>query len=211
MQRTLTTPCDMVTARPVTIYFVRHGRTDWNAEWRLQGQTDIPLNDEGRAQARRNGAMLAELLPDPAAIDHVASPLVRARETMEIIREALGLPRAGYRTDERLKEIHFGAWQGHSWDELRAARPEEVEARFRDPWNTRAPGCGGESYRDLSTRALAWLAEVERDTLVVSHGGINRCLRGHFEGMATGDIPHLKVPQDRIMVLETGTGRITWR
>ena len=70
----------------VSIYFVRHGQTDWNAEKRLQGQTDIPINARGRAQARRNGRLLAGYLADPAALDYVASPLGRTRETMEILR-----------------------------------------------------------------------------------------------------------------------------
>ena len=191
-----------------TIYFVRHGQTDWNAEWRLQGQLDIPLNDKGRAQAKRNGQTLSGLLPDPAALDFVASPLARTRETMELMRGALGLEPDAYRTDARLMEINFGDWQGHTWDELRAKTPDTVSARFADPWNAVAPGPGGESYAMLSARALAWLDGVERDTVVASHGGINRCLRGALEGLAEDEIPHLKVPQDKVLVI-TG-GALEW-
>ncbi len=189
----------------VTIYFVRHGQTDWNAEKRMQGQTDIPINDRGRAQARRNGRLLAEHLEDPARLDYVASPLGRARETMEIVRAELGLAAAGYRLDDRLQEIHLGRWQGSTWAELRAVSPDVVEARFADPWNAVAPGPGGESYAMLSARALAWLAEVRRDTVVASHGGVNRCLRAHVEGLETGAVPRLEVPQDRVMVIRGGT------
>ena len=78
-----------------TLYFVRHGETDWNAEGRLQGQHDIPLNDVGRAQAARCGGILRELLARdgrvPADFDYVAARWSRARETMEIVRAALGL------------------------------------------------------------------------------------------------------------------------
>src|SRR5262249_13807186 len=71
----------------VTIYFVRHGETDWNAAKRYQGRRDIPLNATGLAQGRRNGQVLAELIGSRAAsLDYVASPLMRARETMEIMR-----------------------------------------------------------------------------------------------------------------------------
>ena len=68
----------------VTIYFIRHGETDWNAQARYQGQADVPMNETGRTQARRNGETLRRLLPDIASADFVASPLARARETMRI-------------------------------------------------------------------------------------------------------------------------------
>ena len=73
------------------LYFVRHGETDWNAERRYQGQTDIPLNARGRDQSRRNGDALRAFLPAITQADFVASPLVRTRETMELLRTSLGL------------------------------------------------------------------------------------------------------------------------
>ena len=69
-----------------TIYFIRHGETDWNAEARLQGQRDVPLNDLGRVQAEEAGRRLRELVGRPEDLDYVASPLGRARETMERLR-----------------------------------------------------------------------------------------------------------------------------
>src|SRR5437868_5015230 len=86
----------------VRLYYVRHGETDWNRDQRYQGQRDIPLNATGRSQAVRNGRALAETLgKDAAVIDYVASPLLRARETMELMRAELGLPPRGYRSDRR--------------------------------------------------------------------------------------------------------------
>ena len=93
----------------VTLYFVRHGETDWNRAQRYQGQKDIPLNALGREQAMGNGRTLAAALGAQAAtIDYVTSPLQRARETMELMRAELGLSPQGYRTDDRLREIHYG-------------------------------------------------------------------------------------------------------
>ncbi len=183
------------------IYLVRHGQTDWNASLRLQGQEDTPLNDTGRGQASRNGAVLTETLSNHDAFNFVASPLSRTRETMEIIRKALGLSIDGYRTDGVLKEIHFGDWQGHTWDQLREAHPQEIATRFDDPWNTIAPGVGGESFKMLSDRALGWLKSVEQDTVAITHGGIIRCVIGHIEQIAELKIPHIDIPQDRIYAI----------
>ncbi len=101
--------------RPV-LYYVRHGLTDWNIEGRLQGGNDIPLNDRGRAQAAQCADILRDLFARDgrAATDfhYVSSPLVRASETMDILRKALGLPPDGYAREPRLKEIAFGDWEG---------------------------------------------------------------------------------------------------
>ena len=181
----------------VTIYFIRHGETDWNAAMRMQGQRDIPLNETGRAQAARNGRVLHKSITIPDRYDYVASPLIRARETMEIVRGELGLPAAEYRTEPILKEIHFGEWEGFTWEELRAKAPEAIDARFDDPWNCTSPG--GESYAMLSKRAEKWLISVKCDTVVVSHGGVSRCLRGLLLGLDHNEIPHLPVPQDQFL------------
>lgn len=185
-----------------TIYFVRHGETDWNAARRLQGQTDISLNDTGRRQAARNGHALAKLIEDIDRFDFIASPLSRTRETMEIVRETLGLERPGYRTDPRLKEINFGHWEGFAWSELPDRDPEGYQARLADPFNWRPRN--GESYRDLMERIRAWLESLERNAIVVSHGGVSRVLRGHLLSIDTREVPFLEVPQDKVLMLRRG-------
>jgi probable phosphoglycerate mutase len=183
----------------VTIYFIRHGETDWNAQARYQGQADVPMNETGRAQARRNGEALRLLLPGIAQADFVASPLQRARETMRIVRAALELDPDAFQIDERLKEAHYGDWQGTLLADLPRLDAEGIEARTRDPFRWRPQG--GESYEDLMARTLPWLAGVARDTVVVSHGGVSRVLRGHILGLNVGTVPRLDVPQDRVLVL----------
>jgi broad specificity phosphatase PhoE len=185
-----------------TLIHVRHGETDWNAEARLQGQRDIPLNPRGRAQARRNGMALAEWLARDGLsskdFDWVASPLVRARETMELIRAALGVDPAGYRTDPVLKEISFGEWEGSTIAELAERDPAGHEARLLDKWAFVPPG--GESYAMLSERIGGWLRRLDRDTVCVAHGAVHRAVRSHLEGLDPAEAPTLDVPQDRLYV-----------
>jgi probable phosphoglycerate mutase len=183
----------------VTIYFIRHGETEWNAEARYQGQADIPMNARGREQARRNGLSLRPLLPKIAQADYVASPLARARETMQIVRTVLDLPPDDFRIDDRLKEAHYGDWQGTLAADLPRVDAEGLVARTRDPYRWRPRG--GESYQDLMARAVPWFQSIDRDTVVVSHGGVSRVLRGHILGLDLKSVPLLDVPQDRVLLL----------
>jgi probable phosphoglycerate mutase len=184
----------------VTLYFVRHGETDWNLAQRYQGWRDIPLNATGRAQATRNGRALAEALgKDAAGFDYRASPLLRARETMEVVRRELGLYPTGYETDERLLELHYGHWEGLLWSELPAIDPEGFAARKLDAWEWQPRG--GESYRLLSERVAGWVSDIQRSAVVVSHGGVSRVLRGLVLGLAGAEVPMLPVPQDKVLVV----------
>ncbi len=182
----------------LTLYVIRHGETDWNAAGRLQGQIDIPLNDTGRGQAARNGQRLRDQFADPTTLDFVASPLSRAFETMQLLREAMGLARDGFATDDRLKEISYGVCEGRTWPQLPPVDRAGV-ARSKDPFNWKPDG--GESYADLTRRTADWLTGITRNTVVVTHGGITRALRGLVVGIVPEKVPSLKVPQDRVLVL----------
>ena len=95
-----------------TIYYIRHGQTEWNALGRLQGAQDIPLNELGREQSAHAGHVLADLFrrdgENASSIGFVASPLGRARQTMDLVRGVLKLPLSGYAIDDRLREIGYG-------------------------------------------------------------------------------------------------------
>lgn len=191
-----------IEAGRVTLYIVRHGETEWNACARYQGQEDIPLNEKGRAQARRNGEALRGRLAhtaDLAFLDFVASPLSRAQETMRLLRAAMGLPPSGFETDPLLREIHYGHWQGRLASDLPRFDPEGLAGREKDPFHWRPKG--GETYAELMARTCLWLAGVRRDTVAVTHGGVMRTLRGRLLGLAPEAIPRLEVPQDRVLVL----------
>jgi probable phosphoglycerate mutase len=187
----------------VTLYFVRHGETDWNAIRRYQGQTDTPLNEKGRGQAARNGRTLREILQGRSDVDFVASPLQRASETMSIIRREMGLDPDAFQRDDRLKEINFGHWEGRIWDVLPQEDPDQFQARLADPFNWRP--IDGESYADLASRVLMWLQSIDRDTVAVSHGGVSRVVRGHVLALAGHEIPLLEVPQDKVLILKDGS------
>ena len=191
------------------IYLTRHGQTDWNAEARFQGQRDIPLNGTGRAQAKGNGETLRDLLGRAEGFDFVASPLGRTRETMEIVRGAMGLDPAAYRTDERIKELSFGAWEGLTMPEIEARTARDVQdAREADKWNFRPPGDRAESYADLAARVEGWLADVREPTVAVIHGGVVRTLFRLVGGMGEDEAAHAPDPQDRVLRIAGDT--IEW-
>jgi len=186
------------------VYFVRHGQTGWNAEQRLQGQADTDITPLGRSQADRNGRRLAELIDRPGEFDFVASPLRRTRETMERVRVAMGLPAQGYRTDARLVEVHFGAWQGFTLAELEATAPGSTAARARDKWDFVPPGDDGESYEMLLNRVRPWFGELTRPTICVTHGGVLRVAFRLVENMPSFQAAALEIPQDRVLRLQGG-------
>lgn len=193
------------------IYLIRHGQTDWNAEGRFQGQHDIPLNDTGRGQATGNGSMLASLLGRGATeYDFVASPLSRTRETMQLLRSAMGLDPLSYRTDDRLKEICFGDWEGHTFHELSRDYPDKIAARAAGKWDFIPPGSDAESYEILSWRVGAWLREVNMPTICVAHGGVMRTVLKLVEGRAEDDACEMNIPQDRILKIDRDGGVATW-
>ena len=187
------------------VYFVRHGQTDWNAEARFQGTRDIPLNDKGRGQARHNGATLKGLV-DPESVNFIASPLMRTRETMEIIRAEMGLEPHAYQTDDRLKELSFGDWEGRTVTELEETQADLWAARQTDKWFFRPPQ--GESYQDLADRLRSWVNEIDGPLVVVSHGGVNRGLRFLLSDHDNETLANALIPQDKVMIIEDGV--VSW-
>lgn len=161
-----------------TIYFLRHGETEWNALGRLQGTRDVPLNARGRGQAVHAAGVLADLFKrdgkDRAALPYVSSPLGRARQTMELVRGKLELPLADYSLDDRLREIGYGSWEGLTLSESEATDPEVYARRLADKW-TVAPS-GGETYAAVQLRMLDWYESLLVDTVAVAHGGTCRAL-----------------------------------
>jgi len=192
---------------PHRLIFLRHGETAYNAENRLQGQRDIPLNARGREQARAVGRTLgarikSEIERLEAAGAFIASPLERARETMEIVRDAMGLPPSSYRQDAALKELTFGAWEGLTWPEIEARDGKAVRARRKDKWSFTPPD--GESYATLAARVRPWLDGLAGDAFVVSHGGVARALMTLIAGVKPVKAADAPIAQGRALRFENG-------
>lgn len=147
---------------------MRHGRTAWNADRRFQGHSDIPLDDEGRAQASALVALLGGTRIDTA----VASDLDRAAETARIV---LGARQVPLRLDPDWREMRFGSWEGLTWEQIVALDPE-LDPSAETTVKTYTPP-GGETFEDLCARIRRALARVAADTpedgtaLVATHAG----------------------------------------
>ena len=153
------------------LYIMRHGRTDWNERHKLQGSTDIPLNDDGRRMAEKAAQEYRDVHLDVCW----CSPLIRARETAEIVLRGRGVP---IFTDNRLREIGFGEYEGL---ENSFSIPDcPVNVIFQHPEDYTASVGGAETFDELFARTGEFLREVidpllaqGKDVLIVGHGAMN--------------------------------------
>lgn len=154
-------------------YLVRHGQTEWNAEGRVQGQTDTPLGDVGRLQARKVAARLAPVTLAAA----YASDLSRAVETAREVLNGRGIP---LRTTSALREADHGEWDGLPFTEVKARYPEQYARLLSRQDDVAAPG--GESAAQVLERVKAARDQIRAahadsdDLLVVAHSGSLRAL-----------------------------------
>jgi broad specificity phosphatase PhoE len=188
------------------IYYIRHGETPWNAEGRLQGVQDIPLNDLGRRQAVAAGNILLDLFArdgrEQSSLEFVASPLIRARATMELVRGELKLLPTGYALDDRLREIAYGQWEGSTLPEMQVADPDLYAKRQTAKWTVSPPG--GESYVEVQARMQDWYASLRGDTVAVAHGGTARALMVALDIETPQSAADLTVEQGAVYVFRDG-------
>lgn len=169
------------------LYMIRHGETDWNKARKVQGKSDIELNDFGRSLAVKTGQGLRDIRFDAA----ITSPLRRAKETAELILQGRDVE---LMEDERLEEISFGIYEGLCCKGENADLSASALADFF--YNTeryRAPE-GGESFRDLLDRTGAFLEELYQKKeyedavlLISTHGATLRAMLNHIRGIGTKD------------------------
>lgn len=171
---------------------IRHGLTAWNSSRRFQGHSDIPLSAEGKAQVRALARRFAKAEGD---VTVHASPLRRAAETAELL-----FPGREVHYDDRLKEINFGVFETRTLEEN--TRHPDWAHWFEDPFGRVAPG--GESYRQLRERVVAWLGDLpeEGHFVAVAHSGTIQMLLAHVLGI---DYPRWR---KRIYLRHTSVTRV---
>ena len=166
------------------LYCIRHGESLYNAEGRVQGQSDVALSPFGL----RQGEAVAEALSRKPIDAIYASPLSRAMQTAEVVAERLDLP---IRTDGRLKEVHAGVFQDRLRAELQRDLPEELARWQSEDLDYVIPG--GESRRDLMGRGREVLESIAREdhqhAAVIAHGRLLVVTLKHLVGMAPTDSP----------------------
>ena len=172
------------------IYFIRHGETDYNKDFRFQGHLDIPLNTTGLMQANKALENSKTLHFDKI----YCSPLTRAKQTAEIINTFHGLPII---EDDRLKEIYMGTLQGRCFKDL---SEQEQEYAFSRP-----EFFGGESHDELCFRVIDFFKEIENskeDILIVSHGGIYRALQKYLNNYSSLQFDLKPLPNAEFTILK---------
>lgn len=179
---------------------IRHGETAWNAEGRVQGQTDVPLSAAGEAQARAVRQALAGLRF--AAL--YASDLARVRQTAAPAAAALGLE---VRLEPRLRERHYGKFETLTYAEARARLPADF-ARFKakDPEYDFG---SGESLRAFHERAIACVADIAArhagaSVLVFTHGGVLEMVRRHAQASGLSSPRDFEIPNAALNWVEVG-------
>lgn len=156
------------------LLILRHGETEWNRAGRWQGDLDSPLTEEGRAQARAMGRLLAGLGVTGQSHVFYCSPIRRARRTARLVLAEMGIDADLLHEDARLREISVGDWTGRDRASIRAMAGLPEDAHFMDYY---AAAPGGEGFAAVAQRVEAFLAGVTDPAVVITHGVTSRVLR----------------------------------
>ncbi len=169
----------------MNLYLIRHGETDWNKHGRIQGHLDIPLNQQGRLQAK----ILATKLKDLHIEKIYSSDLSRAYQTAEIIKKTIDSPLI---SENRLRERNYGEWQQLSWSEVHLQNPKVRQEWKNDPLHSKPPQ--GESIQELYDRVHNLFSEIlksdkDKDNiLIVAHNSPLRIIISIAKGVALEEL-----------------------
>ncbi|MFT5115119.1 MAG: alpha-ribazole phosphatase [Parasphingorhabdus sp.] len=184
------------------IILVRHGESEWNRTGRIQGQTDIPLTENGRQQARVIGRFLADKL-DVSTLNIYVSPMKRAQQTAQIIAHAMIFKIEDITIDHRLNDFDVGDVAGTSgWDQVAIDHPDIAWARLNNPLGFRCPnGESGSQFWQRLENFLLQNADPDRTHLIVSHGVANKFIRSIRRNLTGAEIIALGEGQDTVYEL----------
>ncbi|MDU9002294.1 histidine phosphatase family protein [Sedimentitalea todarodis] len=180
----------------IRIALLRHGHTDWNRAGRIQGSSDIPVDDDARRELEQFR------LPVPwNSAELWSSPLARAAETARIVAERPP------RISDALTEMNWGDWEGLRGADLLAKSDTGFRHIEEWGWDYRAPG--GESPAELEHRLRPWLAGLQRDAVVVCHIGVMRVLLARAYGWDFEGPAPFRIKRNRLFLLTMSDGTLT--
>ncbi len=188
-----------------TLILVRHGESEWNRAGRIQGQVNSPLTDLGINQAKATRDYLSGILLNQQ-LEIYTSPLDRALQTAEIIAQGIEYPSRKIIIEERLNDFNVGEISGtFGWDKVAEIFPEQAQLRLQDPM--RFHPSGGESGAEFEARLRSLLEDLKDDgtlKLMVSHGIVNKFIRGILKNLSGKEMVELGESQNTIYRLEEG-------
>ena len=188
-----------------TLILVRHGESEWNRAGRIQGQINSPLTDLGINQAKAIREYLSGILLNQQ-LEIYTSPLDRALQTAEIIAQGIEYPSRKIIIEERLNDFNVGEISGtFGWDKVAEIFPEQAQLRLQDPM--RFHPSGGESGAEFEARLRSLLEDLMDDgtlKLMVSHGIVNKFIRGILKNLSVKEMVELGESQNTIYRLEQG-------
>ena len=179
------------------LFILRHGQTEWNLLKKYQGQLDSPLTKLGLSQATMQGAILQRHLKG-RALPAYASPLRRAAHTAELALLPLGQQA---QHDSRLKEVHFGAWEGKTYVEVFGS--EDID-RSKDRLKHYFGSPDGENFAAIESRCRAFITGLDGPSIIISHGITSRVLRGIWLGLSPEAMLDLPIGQGCVYHLNAG-------
>jgi probable phosphoglycerate mutase len=188
-----------------TLILVRHGESEWNRAGRIQGQINSPLTDLGINQAKAIREYLSGILLNQQ-LEIYTSPLDRALQTAEIIAQGIEYPSRKIIIEERLNDFNVGEISGtFGWDKVAEIFPEQAQLRLQDPM--RFHPSGGESGAEFEARLRSLLEDMMDEgtlKLMVSHGIVNKFIRGILKNLSGKEMVELGESQNTIYRLEQG-------
>ncbi|MDR2524465.1 MAG: 2,3-bisphosphoglycerate-dependent phosphoglycerate mutase [Candidatus Nomurabacteria bacterium] len=187
------------------LILVRHTESTYNAKGLWAGITDVELSDKGRSDARKIGAVLADLKFDRIYL----SPLKRTRQTLDEMLKTYGETTAEVRETAAINERDYGDYAGLDKWQMRQKVGEETFQNIRRAWDYPVPN--GETLRDTYERAVPWYREIVvpkllsgQTILLVAHGNSNRALRKYLESISDDDIKNVEMDLTTIHIYTIG-------